>query len=133
MEALAGSGVTYQRAISPPSSYALKPVAIPDLYASVAQYRANCAPINDGEISLDYLKPEQRQYAAYLSKAAEIVLREPYCQEVQLVDFSGTRSAPKVAIIFVQYVRAPNKCVNRYLTLPVIDQQFSALGLQGDV
>ncbi|MEI5604067.1 hypothetical protein, partial [Streptomyces brasiliscabiei] len=48
MEALAGRGVTYQQVISPQSSYALKSVAVADQYSSAAQYKANCAPINDG-------------------------------------------------------------------------------------
>lgn len=133
MEALAGRDVKYHRVISPQSSYALKSVSIPDKYSSAAKYRANCAPINDGAISPDFLKPEQKQYSAYLSKAAEIVRREPYCQEVLLVDFSGSKSTPNKPIIFVQYLRGPNKWVNHYLTLPEIDKQYAALGLANDV
>lgn len=133
METLAGRNVTYQQVSSPQSSYALKSVPIPDLCASAPRYRANCAPINDGAIFPDYLKPEQKQYAAYLSRAAEIVRREPYCQEVQLVDFSGARSTPNKPVIFVQYLRAPNKWVNHYLTLPEIDKQFAALSFPTDV
>ena len=133
MEALAGRKVTYQRVISPHSSYALQSVAIADQYASAAQYRSNYAPINEGAISPDYLKPEQKQYAAYLYRAAEIVRREPYCKEIQLVDFSGSKSSPAKPIIFVQYLRAPNKWVNHYLTLSEIDKQYAALGLPNDV
>jgi hypothetical protein len=133
METLAGRNVTYQQVISPQSSYALKSAPIPDRYASAPRYRANCAPINVGAISPDYLKPEQRQYAAYLTRAAEIVRREPYCQEIQLVDFSGAKSTPKKPVIFVQYLRAPNKWVNHYLTLPEIDKQYASLGLANNV
>lgn len=133
MESLAGRGVTYQKVMSPPSSYGLNSVTILDQYAFAPRYRTNCAPINDGAILLDYLKPEQKRYAAYLSKAAEIVRREPYCQEVQLVDFSGTKSMPNKPVIFVQYLRAPNKWVNHYLTLPEIDKEYAALGLHNDV
>lgn len=129
MEALAGRGVIYQQVMSPPSSYELKSIAILDQYASAPRYRANFAPINDGAICADYLKPEQKQYAAYLSKAAEIVRREPYCQEIQLVDFSGAKSSPNKPVIFVQYLRAPNKWVNHYLTLQEIDKQYADLGL----
>jgi hypothetical protein len=133
MEALAGRGVTYQQVVSPQSSYALKSATLPDQYGSAPRYKANCAPISDGAIFPDYLKPEQKQYAAYLSRAAEIVRREPYCQEIQLVDFSGAKSTPNNPVIFVQYLRAPNKWVNHYLTLPEIDKQYVALGLTNDV
>lgn len=133
METLAGRGVTYQQAVSPQSSYALKSVTVPDRYASAPRYMANCAPINDGAISPDYLKPEQKQYAAYLNKAAEIVRREPYCKEIQLVDFSGSKSTPSKPVIFVQYLRAQNKWVNHNLTLPEIDKQYAALGLPNHI
>lgn len=133
METLAGRGVNYQQVISPPASYTLKAIAIPDKYVSAPKYRQNLAPINDGAIYPDYLKPEQKRYAAYLSKAAEIVRREPYCQEIKLVDFSGSRSTPSKPIIFVQYLRSPNKWVNHYLTVPEIDKEYAALGLPHDV
>lgn len=132
MEALAGRDVTYQRVMSSQSSYVLKSVQVRDRYDSAPRYKLNYAPINDGAIYPDYLKPEQKQYAAYLSKAAEIVRREPYCQEIQLVDFSGDKSRPNKPVIFVQYLRAPNKWVNHYLTLPEIDKQYAALGLKND-
>jgi Protein of unknown function (DUF2971) len=127
METLTGRDVTYQQVISPHSTYLLKSVAIPDKYASSPKYKLNCAPIIDGAILPDYLKPEQRQYAAYLSKAAEIVRREPYCKEIQLVDFSADKSTPTRPVIFVQYLRDENKWVNHYLTIPEIDKQFTAL------
>lgn len=129
MEVLAGRGVTYQQVTSPQTSYELKAIAIPDKYISAPQYKLNLAPINEGAIYTEYLKPEQIQYADYLSKAAEIVRREPYCREIQLVDFSAGKSTADKPIIFVQYLRAPNKWVNHYMTLPEIDKQYTALGL----
>lgn len=132
METLAGRAVTYQQVISPQASYALKAIAIPDAYASAQKFRENLAPINDGAILPDYLKPEQKQYATYLSKAAEIVRREPYCQVIQSVDFSGSRSTASKPIIYVQYLRSPNKWVNHYLSLSEIDKEYAALGLPRD-
>ena len=41
----------------------------------------------------------------YLTKAAELVRRDPYCKEVELVDFSGSRSKPDEPVIFVNRVR----------------------------
>lgn len=129
MEALAGRGVKYEQITSPQSSYALKSACIPDLYESVPKYKQNFASINEAAIYPDYLKPELKQHIAYLSKAAEIVRREPYCQEIQLVDFSDSRSKPGKPIVFVQYLRSPQKWVNHYLTLAEIDKEYAALGL----
>jgi hypothetical protein len=129
MEALAGRGVAYKQVTSPPSSYALKSAPIPDLYASAPKFKENLASINEGAIYPDYLKPELKQHATYLIKAAEIVRREPYCQEIQLVEFSGSRSKPGKPVIFVQYLRALKKWVNHYLTLAEIDKQHAALPL----
>lgn len=129
MEALAGRDVVYEQVISQPSSYSLHTEKLPDKYKSAPKYRQNVAPINDGAIYLDYLKPEQKQYADYLYKAAEIVRREPYCQEVSTVDFSSSRSKPGNPIIYVQYIRAPNKWFNHYLSLAEIEKQYQALGL----
>lgn len=128
MQALAGRGVTYEQVESPGTSYALRSSEILDPYSSAgSKYKKNLAPINDGAISPDYLKPEQKRHQAYLYKAAEIVRREPYCREIQLVDFSSSRSTAEHPIIFVQYLRAPNKWVNHYLNLQQIDQQCDEL------
>jgi hypothetical protein len=129
MEALAGRGVAYEQVESPGASYALGSRSIPDAYASAPKYRQNVAPIAAGAICADYLKPEQKQHQAYLYKAAEVVRREPYCSEVQVVEFSGSKSTPERPVIFVRYLRAPNKCVTRSLDLPEIDEQYSGLGL----
>jgi hypothetical protein len=129
MEALAGRGVRYEQIESPSVSYALSSRPIQDAYGSAPKYRLNLAPINEGAICPDYLKPAQKQHQTYLYKAAEIVRREPYCKEIQLVDFSGSKSTSERPIIFVQYLRAPNKWFNHYLSLPEIDKQYDELRL----
>jgi len=132
MDALAGRGVSYKQVNSPHPSYLLEATTIPDAYASAPRYRARLAPIVEGAIYPDYLKPEQKRYAGYLKKAAEIVRREPYCEEIQNVDFSSSRSSPEKPVIFVQYLRGPNKWVNHYLTLEQVDEQYALLGLPTD-
>lgn len=129
MEALAGREVLYEQIESQGASFVLGSHVIQDAYASAPKYRPNLAPINEGAISPNYLKSEQKRYQAYLYKAAEIVRREPYCREVQMVDFSSSKSTPGKPVIFVQYLRAPNKWINYYLSLPEIDMQFQALGI----
>lgn len=129
MEVLAGRSVTYEQVISPPSSYVLQTKKLPDLYDSTPKYKQNVAPISEGAIYPDYLKPELKQYADYLYKAAEIVRREPYCQEVINVDFSNFESKPGKPIIYAQYLRAPNKYVKKIFSLSEIDKQYNALPL----
>lgn len=129
MEALAGRGVAYEQIESVNASYVLRPRPIEDAFASAPQYMPNLAPINAGAIYSDSLKPEQQQYQEYLYKAAEIVRREPYCREIQLVNFSDTKGTRAQPVIYVQYLRAPNKWFNHYLTLPEIDRQYAELGL----
>jgi len=129
MESLAGRAVVYHQIESSGASYVLTSRPIPDACASTPKYKPNFAPINEGAIYPDYLKPEQKRYQAYLYRAAEIVRREPYCKEIQLVDFSGSKSTSDHPIIFVQYLRASNKWFNHYLSLAEIDKQYEELGL----
>lgn len=129
MEALAGRSVVYKQVISKPSSYTLQTRSLPDQYDSTPKYKQNVAPISEGAIYPDYLKPEQKQYAGYLYKAAEIVRRDPYCQEVTNVDFSNSESQPRKPIIYAHFLRAPNKYVKRLFSLSDIDNQYKALDL----
>lgn len=129
MEALAGRGVAYEQIESPEASYLLRSRPIADAFASAPKYRLNLAPINEGAIYPGHLKPDQKPYQTYLYKAAEIVRREPYCREIQLVNFSASKSTPQQPVICVQYLRAPNKWFNHYLTLPEIDAKYAELGL----
>ncbi|HEY1399383.1 DUF2971 domain-containing protein [Roseateles sp.] len=129
MEALAGRGVLYEQVESPRASYLLSSQRIEDAFASAPKYMANIAPINDGALQPDYLKLEQHQHKAYLFMAAEVVRREPYCREIQLVDFSGSKSTPERPVIFVQYLRAKDKWVKRYLTFSEIEKLYEELKL----
>jgi hypothetical protein len=127
MEALAGRGIRYKQIVSPASSYLLAASDLADPFRDAPRYRERLAPIAEGAIYPDSLKREQKQYASYLLKAAEIVRREPYCEEIQLVDFSGSKSTPERPVIFVQYKRAANRSFNQYLTLPEIEEQYRCL------
>jgi hypothetical protein len=127
MEALAGRGIRYKQVVSPGSSCTLQAEDLTHPFHDAASYKSAIAPIAEGAIDLDSLKPEQKVFSDYLGKAAEIVRREPYCQEIQLVNFSGSRGTRESPVIFVQYKRAENKWVNHYLTLAQIDDQYQRL------
>ncbi|NBQ67484.1 MAG: DUF2971 domain-containing protein [Nitrosomonadaceae bacterium] len=127
METLAGRDILYEQIESPGDSYALISNPIPDVCASEFKYKQNLAPISESAINPDSLRPELKQYQDYLYKAAEIVRREPYCKEIELVDFSHSKSTLEQPVIFVQYLRAPNKWKNHCFTLPEIDSQYEKL------
>lgn len=133
MEALAGRGVMYEQIESPDNSYALQSRSIQDAFASAPKYRVNFAPIQDGAIYPDGLNPDQMQHCAYLYKAAEIVRRDPYCHEITNVDFSVNKSTHELPVIYVQYLRGPDKRSKQYLTLSEIDKQYADLGLAENV
>jgi hypothetical protein len=127
MNTLAGRGVTYEQVVSPATSYLLTSEPIRDECEGAPNFKQNLAPIIDGAICPDYLKPDQKIYQDYLFKAAEIVRREPYCLEIQLVEFSGSKGTKEEPVIFVQYLRSADKWINHYLTLQEIDEQYNGL------
>lgn len=130
MKKLAGRGIHYKQIVSPTKSYALSAHDVVDPFQDAPLYKNKIAPIAEGAIYSEYLKKDQKLYANYLQKAAEIVRREPYCEEVQLVDFSGSKSTPTTPVIFVQYRRTESRWVNHYLTLPEIDGKYEQLHLE---
>lgn len=130
MKMLAGRGIQYKQIVSPTKSYVLSVLDIIDPFQDAPPYKSKIAPIAEGAIYSEYLKKDQKQYTNYLLKAAEIVRREPYCEEVQLVDFSGSESTPTKPVIYVQYKRSENRWVNHYLTLSEIDEKYDRLQLE---
>ncbi len=127
METLAGRGIKYFQIELANNSYTFSSVQVVDPYSDIPRYRYSIAPIKEWAIAPEYLKEELRQYSSYLYKAAEIVRREPYCSEVEMVEFSSEKSTPGNPVIFVQYKRSENRWVNHYLTLDEIDAQYSAI------
>jgi hypothetical protein len=129
MEVLAGRQVSFEQVVSDEPSYRLTSIAIPDEFASAPRFKQNIAPIADGAIYTNHLRPEQKKHEAYLHKAAEIVRREPYCAQVEALDFSPSASTPDRAVIYVHYTRAPGKWMKRLFSLDEIDRQYAELEL----
>ena len=130
METLSGRGIVYRQIVSNGLTYLLQAKDVIDPFSEAPRYKLGVATIAEGAIMPDYLKPEQKVFSEYLYKAAEIVRREPYCLEVQLVDFSGSKSTPETPVIFVQYKWAEDKYINHYLKLHEIDEQYKLLNLE---
>jgi hypothetical protein len=124
MKCLAGRGVVYKQVRSPEPAYRLVADVIPDAFPDAPPHLLNEAPLADCAILTDYLKPEHKQYADYVGKAAEIVRRDPYCAEVQTVDVSGERRAGGHPEIYVHFVRPSGKLATRYLSVAQIDEQY---------
>lgn len=113
----------------------MKYVPISDPHQNATRYLYSIGTIVDGAIYTNDLKPELKKYEEYLYKAAEIVRREPYCNQIEDVDFkiedvdfSTSKGTPNAPVIVVQYEREPNKSIHHYLTLAEIDTQFAKIG-----
>lgn len=124
MKTLKGRGIKYFQIKLESSSYKFSFTEIEDCFAGCSAYKYSIAPILDCAISPDDVNEKYTRYVSYLYKAAEIVRREPYCNEVQMVEFSPDKSDINNPIIFVQYKRKENKYINHYLSLKEIDEQY---------
>lgn len=124
---LQGRNITYKQIILLNDSYKLADIEVIDPYHNVKKYKHSIAPIAKYAITPEHVKNDLKVHIEYLYKAAEIVRREPYCNEVEMVEFSHSKSTPNNPIIFVQYKRKENRWVNHYLSLPEIDEQYRIL------
>jgi hypothetical protein len=128
MEELAGRGISYHKIEIMKGVYKLTSKPVDDTYIDAPRYRYSIGKIVTSAIcNTDYLKPELKKYADYLYKAAEIVRREPYCDQIDNVDFSTSKGTLNAPVVYVQYERLPDKFVNHYLTLPEIDKLFAKI------
>lgn len=129
MSTLRGRDIKYKQIKLIKNSYNLVDVAVEDPFGTSEKYKNSIAPIAESAITPEFEREEFQKYSDYLYKAAEIVRREPYCNEVEQVAFSGLKSTQKKPIILVQYRRKEDKWVNHYLSLQEIDAQYPSLGL----
>jgi hypothetical protein len=126
MEELAGRGIKYYK-MNMKNDYNFYPVPVEDRYLDSPKYKYSIAPITKWAISPEYVNEKYRQYIQYLYMAAEIVRREPYCNEVEMVAFSVDKGTPNKPVIFVQYKRGENRYTNHYLTLPEINAKYAQI------
>lgn len=66
------------------------------------------------------LDDKYKDFTEYLYKAAEIVRREPDCNEVENVDFSTYKGSIENPVIFVQYKRKEHRYVTHHLSIQEI-------------
>jgi len=124
MKQLQGRGISYKQIILSKGTYKLSAIDIQDPYQNTKRYKYSIAPIATHAIMHEHTKECFKEYSKYLYKAAEIVRREPYCQAIELVQFSHEKSTPENPVVLVQYKRKEYRWVNHYLSLPEIDELY---------
>lgn len=133
MDKLKGRGIKYNQIILNPKSYKFSFISIEDPYKKANKYKYSIAPIAEYAITPEYVIEKYKPYVEYLSKAAEIVRREPDCNEVEMVEFSTSKGDISNPVIFVQYMRKENRYVNHYLSIQEIDSQYKEITDIGEI
>lgn len=127
MHQLRGRNICYKQISLIDGTYKLGASSIKDPYQDSEKYKYAIAPIQAHAIYEEDTNDHFKKYMEYLYKAAEVVRREPYCNIVELVNFSAEKGSPAKPVVFVQYKRKEHRWVNRYLTLPEIDKLYSQI------
>lgn len=127
MKRLCGRGIKYYRTLLKPNSYKLTTEPLADLYPTTDKYMYSIAPIAKFAVDPRALNDKWAEYSHYLRKVAEIVRREPYCNEVLMVEVSHDRSRLGKPVFFGQYQRSKNRYENLYLTPNQIDEKYSKI------
>lgn len=125
MQLLNGRDIKYYQVELKESSYKLTSNLIEDRFPTDEKYLYSISPIAEFAITPDSLNKKWKGLSPYLGKMAEIVRREPYCDEVLLVDISYEKSKPEEPVFFGQYQRSKYRYENLYLTPKEIDRMFA--------
>lgn len=127
MKRLCGRGIKYYRIQLIERSYKFTSELLEDLYPTDKKYMYSIAPIANYAVDPSTLNEKWSEYSPYLNKMAEIVRREPYCNEVQMVEVSFEKSKPGKPVFFGQYQRSKYRYENIYLTPKEIDERFAKI------
>jgi hypothetical protein len=127
MKRLCGRGIKYYRIMLKDHSYKFFAKSLEDLYPTNMKYMYSIAPIADYAVDPSTLNEKWAKFSPYLNKMAEIVRREPYCNEVQMVEVSFEKSKPGKPVFFGQYQRSKYRYENLYLTPKEIDKSYAKI------
>jgi len=127
MKRLCGRGIKYHQIHLKDNSYKFTFESLEDLYPTDNKYMYSIAPIAEHAVDPSTLNEQWAEFSPYLSKMAEIVRREPYCNEVQMVEVSHDKSKPGKPVFFGQYQRSEFRYENMYLTPKQIDERYSKI------
>ena len=124
MKKLCGRGIKYYQIQLKNHSYKFTAELLEDLYPTDENYMYSIAPIAELAVDPSTLNKKWSEYSGYLSKMAEIVRREPYCNELQMVEVSFEKSKAGKPVFFGQYQRSEYRYENMYLTPKEIDEHY---------
>ena len=127
MRTLAGRGIQYFEIKLVNNAYKLIAEPITDIFLSSPKYNYKISEVENGAINLNFLKPEQLKFSAYLAKAVEIVRRDPYCEKIISADFSPSKGTINNPVIFVTYENKQNQWINKFLTISEIEIDYSLI------
>jgi len=127
MKRLCGRGIKYYRIQLKDHSYKFTSEPLEDLYPTDKKYMYSISPIADYAVDPSTLNEKWSEYSPYLNKMAEIVRREPYCNEVQMVEISFEKSKSEKPVFFGQYQRSKYRYENMYLTPKEIDERYAKI------
>lgn len=127
MQTLQGRGIKYFQMKLKSKSFKLEAVPLLDVFPNAPKYRYSISPIAKNAIAPQHLKEEQKQYADYLYKVGEILRRDPYCPQLDLVDISSNHSNNGKPTIFGQYTLPSGKYKNQYFSLDEIDVLYNQI------
>ena len=118
MEVLKGRGIKYYLVAPVDDTYKLEKTEIADLYGNAEKYRARIAPIEEG---VPYLDKTISPYSELISKAIEIVRRDPYCEKVVDAYISGSKGTDEDPVFYITYERSDGIPQNFYLSKSEIE------------
>ncbi len=124
MKRMQGRGIKYFQIELENDSYWLKEHEEKDRFQTDTKYLYSIAPIAELAVDPKSLNGDWAKFSPYLQKVAEIVRRDPYCNELLLVDISEAKSKPDEPILFGQFERTKNRYENQYFTIEEVDEMY---------
>lgn len=128
MKTLQGRRIKYFQIELKSNSFYFKVIQIEDKFPTDIKYKYSIASIGHLAVDPSTLRSEYQQYSPYLQRLAEIIRREPDCDEVSYIDLSHTKSTLANPIFFAQYKTKENGLlITLHYSLKEIDEEFKLI------
>lgn len=128
MKTLQGRRIKYFQMHLKPNSFEFEAKQIEDKFPTHIKYQYSIVPIAHLAVDPSVLKPEYQQFSPYLQKLAEIIRREPDCNEVSYIDLSLSKSTLDNPVFFAQYETKENGLpITLHYSLERIDQEYNQI------
>lgn len=128
MKTLQGRKIKYFQMHLKPNSFEFEAKQIEDKFPTHIKYQYSIAPITHLAIDPSVLKLEYQQFSPYLQKLAEIIRREPDCNEVSYIDLSLSKSTLDNPVFFAQYETKENGFpITLHYSLKEVNEEFNLI------